>query len=185
MSKEIQRSLGLPVPPASRDRNRVKSVDRRLQVLGRPRRLKPTFQMSPSAWRKVYKLLNEGEIPEIACSEFSSDPAIIKISVTQPVLAALDRICKKIEGNATLPDLIRIAVDRFIANPPESVEIQEKKAQRVGRCKYPKVLFEPSALAAIGHQETDEPAYGLCAKLNLTRQQVINLAILEYLKEVS
>lgn len=192
MGKEIQSSLSFPVGP-SRDRSKTKTTERRLQILGRPRRLRPTFAMSPSLWRNVYDKLESGAIPEEACSEHAFEPAIIKISIEPPTLSALDRIRKKIEGNATYPDLIRIAVAKFVekpsqeskVTPKEGVDVEKPSKRKEGRCKYLKVLFTPDILEKIGHQDTEHiPSHGLCAKLNKTRQQVINMAILSYLKGV-
>lgn len=199
--KELQHALSFPVGPA-RDRSKTKTTERRLQILGRPRRLRPTFSMSPWLWRNVYSKLSSGLTPEEACSEHASEPAIIKISIEPPILSALDRIRKKIEGNATYPDLIRIAVAKFVEKPyPESKNtskeggVVEKPSRKNGRCKYLKVLFTPDILEKIGHQGqsysipnsseygVDDPT-GLCKTLNKTRQQVINMAILEYLKGV-
>ena len=188
MSKSVQHSLSFPVGP-SRDKSKSTKSERRLQILGRPRRLRPTFSMSEDNWNWVYENMETtGSTPEVACSIFASNPCIIKISINKETLAALDRTRNKIEGNATYPDLIRIAVARFLENghthTVERVE-SEKSSRKKQRCKYLKVLFTPDVLERIGHQghQADE-ANGLCRDLGMTRQQVINMAIAEYLKEI-
>lgn len=202
--KSLQQPLSFPVSPA-RDKSKSTKSDRRLQILGRPRRLRPTFAMSPNAWKRVYRKLQNGVIPEEACLEFAYEPAIIKISIDSQMLSALDRVRKKIEGNATYPDLIRIAVEKFITGvesdpsrsklASEDLPVVEKPRKKIGRCKYLKVLFPPEILEKIGHQgqsysvpdsseyDIEDPT-GLCKTLNKNRQQVINLAIVGYLKEI-
>ena len=175
--KTIQRELPFPVSASG---SRSKSSEKHLQALGRPRRIKPSFEMDELRWKGVYDAMAAGATPEEACDKYAVKPAIIKASIAPTIAAQLKRVGQKIEGNATLPDVIRMAVSALIeADLDKETASSIRVKHPTERCKYIKVLFSPEILLGIGHQDQQT---GLCGRYGLTRQEVIDLAIASFLE---
>lgn len=200
MSKAIQKTFDLPIPSARSESNQLKLSDKRQKVMGRPRRLKSAFKMTDAKWDNVQDSLRKGLTPEEATAEHAVPPGIIKVSIPLPMLAALDRVRKRIESSVTQPDLIRMAVERLLMSfrggiHDCAVRRYPRPPESNGRCAYVKVLFEPATIAEIGvpaaevkprGREDGNPqeATGLCARLGCSRQDAIKIAIMMYLESV-
>lgn len=192
MSKAVQRSLSFPVSAPSRaDRKAIDQQRKHLLILGRPRRLRASFpELTEENWKEIDRRIFEGMTPEEAVADFAIHPEVIKVAIPQAKINILDRIRTRLEGSATTPEAIRIATIAFVHKYRHLIDgkpatTREKRKSEPGRCSYIKSPFAPEIVALIGHQETPEaPAYGLCAALGLTRQQVISRAIDEFLQEM-
>lgn len=175
--KEIQHSLSFPAEQAP---TRIKAGIV-AKASGRPRRIPPLFAMEDKDWLEAIEAIESTtDYPSDVLKKYGIRPEIIKISLSAQAIASIEKKRSRMEGSATVPDVIRTAVKHLADNPPLRPAGLKVAAvvKAVGRCEYVKVLFPPEMLIQIGHQPIGEKeAHGLCKDLGLSRQQVILLAI--------
>ena len=170
---------------------------------GRPRRLKNECSMVGSKeWNDILLDLDElslvdvGDL-ELVYKDWNSrskgkseamrlvegrvvHSQIIKASIDKDIEYRIDRArCSGMQ--LTRPAFVRLAVSElisYLADPDAVVNVSTPKRTIPGegsRKLYLKVAFAPAVVDKIGHHKP--VPYGLCERLGMTRQQVIDFAL--------
>jgi hypothetical protein len=156
-------------------------------ISGRPRRLKSSSKVIKVAItpRKIL------QIDRMRIKMSATRPEAIRTAVEQFVERSQVQVqCKACNGDGCQPAMNFVGIDLcsacfgkgWVITTPAPIVKPESKGKKKGRCEYVKIPLPPYALDAIGHQAGEGfEASGLCLAMNGTRQQVINLAIDEWL----
>lgn len=195
--RSIQNSLPISIelPPATRQ----EAIERNRRALmnGRPRRLKSMIDgASAEAQNELLAIyaMKHASVKDLrkALASFTDkwlqDSRVIKVSIHRDKSQVIKRIAKRLD--ATRPEVVRTAVEKFVSSNKEKLgNDPATNVQRVpvkGRCEYLKVPFDPETLRIIGNSDSVKRktvANGLCRVYGMTRQQLINLALDEYIQE--
>lgn len=148
----------------------------------RPRRIKPLFSMDEEKWAEVVSAIAGcSDLPIEVFSKYATKSRTIKLSLPSALRDAMERWVA--QSRSSYPSLIRISVESLKGNLTALFNFSKTEtSKQAAAVAYPKVQFTPELLLVIGHQMTPErPAWGLCATLDATRQEVIMYAIKTFL----